>query len=204
MMETMRSLLGGLTGDATLPMRLGGLGLRSASRMSHSAYWASWADSLQMIAQRLPTVAVVANLADDQEGIGCLAELEEATRRLDHEGFGSRPERRCSPLKLASGSTAGSNTHLPLPNIITGRAWFLVSCLPRTRHICAPTQDQALVPSCWAARPVVTSRYNPRRFGYWLWRDCAFRSTSQTPCANAVRQWTIWVVIGERAPIQVV
>ena len=38
-----------------------------------------------MIAQRLPTVAaqVVANLANDQE---------EATRRLDHEGFVSRPE----------------------------------------------------------------------------------------------------------------
>ena len=104
MIETMCSLLGGLTGDeeqkqmaqriATLPMRLGGLGLRSAVRMSHSAYWASWADSLQMIVQRLPTVAaqVVANLANDQEAIGCLTELEEATSRLDHEGFVSRPE----------------------------------------------------------------------------------------------------------------
>ena len=104
MMETMCSLLGGLTGDeeqkqmaqkiATLPMRLGGLGLRSAVRMSHSACWASWADSLQMIAQRLPIVAaqVVANLANDQEAISCLTELEEATRRLDHEGFVSRPE----------------------------------------------------------------------------------------------------------------
>ena len=46
-----------------------------------------------MIAQRLPTVAaqVLANLADDQEAVGCLAELEEATHRLDHEGFVSRP-----------------------------------------------------------------------------------------------------------------
>ena len=101
MLETMRLLLGGLSGEtqkhvaqriATLPMRLGGLGFLSASRMSHAAYWASWADSLQMIAQRLPTVAakVLANLADDQE-VGCLAELEDATRRLDHEGFVSRP-----------------------------------------------------------------------------------------------------------------
>ena len=95
MIETMRLLLGGLTGNeaqkhmaqsiATLPMRLGGLGLRSASRMSLAEYWASWADSLQMIAHRLPTV-------DDQEAVGCLAELEEATRRLGHEGFVSRPE----------------------------------------------------------------------------------------------------------------
>ena len=99
MLETMRVLLGGLTGDEAqkdVAQRIAtrfGLGLRSASRMSHAAYWASWADSLQMIAQRLPTVAaqVLANLADDQEAVGCLAELEEATRRLDHEGFVSRP-----------------------------------------------------------------------------------------------------------------
>ena len=46
-----------------------------------------------MIAQRLPTVAakVLANLADNQEAVGSLGELEEATRRLDHEGFVSRP-----------------------------------------------------------------------------------------------------------------
>ena len=33
---------------ATLPLALGGLGLRSAVRTSVSAYWASWADSLAM------------------------------------------------------------------------------------------------------------------------------------------------------------
>ena len=84
-METMRDLLGGLTRNdlrfeaqriATLPMRLGGLGLRSASRMCHSAYWASWADSLQMISQRLPVVAtqVLAHLMIDQRVAGCLGE----------------------------------------------------------------------------------------------------------------------------------
>ena len=102
-METMRDLLGGFTGNeqqrfeaqriAILPMRLGGLGLRSASRMRHSAYWASWADSLQMISQRLPVVAtrVLAHLMIDQRAAGCLGELQEATDKLDHEGFVSRP-----------------------------------------------------------------------------------------------------------------
>ena len=75
-------------------MRLGGLGIRSASRMRHSAYWASWADSLQMISQSLPVVAtqVLAHLTMDQRATGCLGELQEATDRLDHEGFVSKPE----------------------------------------------------------------------------------------------------------------
>ena len=34
---------------ASLPLSLGGLGLRSASLLSRAAYWASWADSLQMV-----------------------------------------------------------------------------------------------------------------------------------------------------------
>ena len=38
-------------------MSMGGCGLRSASRTSSSAYWASWADSLRMIHQRHPAVA---------------------------------------------------------------------------------------------------------------------------------------------------
>ena len=43
--------------SATLPLALGGLGLRSAVRTSHSAYWASWADCVPMIARRHPVVA---------------------------------------------------------------------------------------------------------------------------------------------------
>ena len=42
---------------ATLPLALGGLGLRSAVHTSVSAYWASWADSFAMIHQRHPEVA---------------------------------------------------------------------------------------------------------------------------------------------------
>ena len=42
---------------SSLQLAMGGLGLRSASRTSESAYWASWADSLPMISERHPTVA---------------------------------------------------------------------------------------------------------------------------------------------------
>ena len=154
-------------------MRLGGLGLRSASRMSHAAYWASWADSLQMIAQRLPTVAakVLANLADDQEAVGCLRQLAGwTTKGLKADQGGQTSEtandlHKCRLPNLASGSTAGNTTHLPLPNTITGRAWCLLGRLPRTRLICAPTQDQAPVPSCSVALLVASSRYKRRRSG---------------------------------------
>ena len=42
---------------AKLPMRMGGLGLRWAERWADVAYWASWADALEMINQRVPAVA---------------------------------------------------------------------------------------------------------------------------------------------------
>ena len=37
---------------ASLPMRMGGLGLRSAVRGADAAYWASWADAMQMIGKK--------------------------------------------------------------------------------------------------------------------------------------------------------
>ena len=51
---------------ATLPLALGGLGLRSATLTSLPAFWASWADCLRMIHKRHPTVAE--NQARELEG----------------------------------------------------------------------------------------------------------------------------------------
>ena len=36
---------------ATMPMQMGGLGVRSAVRCAPAAFWASWADAIQMIPQ---------------------------------------------------------------------------------------------------------------------------------------------------------
>ena len=76
---------------ATLPMRLGGLGLRSASRMAPAAFWASWADALPMLSARLPelTDRVVEGLSTQPRG--CLAQIHEATMVLDRSGFVGRP-----------------------------------------------------------------------------------------------------------------
>ena len=62
---------------ASLPMRMGGLGLRRALRMAPAAYWASWVDALHVIHQRLPVVAdrVVHKLSGREDAAGCLSEL---------------------------------------------------------------------------------------------------------------------------------
>ena len=90
-------LMGGLTGTdhektmahrlARLPMRLGGLGLRRASRMALAAFWS------QMIHQRLPEVAhtFVESLDGPREVGGCLGELRAVTTALDQQGFTGRP-----------------------------------------------------------------------------------------------------------------
>ena len=77
---------------ASLPMRMGGLGLRRATLMAPAAYWASWADALQMVDQRLPEVANrVVNRLADKEPAGCLGELRGAASQLDRHGFIGRP-----------------------------------------------------------------------------------------------------------------
>ena len=92
-------------------MRLGGLGLRSAERMSQAAFWASWADALHMLDQRLPRVTeqIVTALTEGVPGEGCLAELAAAASSLDRDGFVSRP----SWVELRSGVRPMSYTAEP-------------------------------------------------------------------------------------------
>ena len=47
----------------SLPLALGGLGLRSAVRSQTAAYWASWADSLPRIRERHPRIADLVGVA---------------------------------------------------------------------------------------------------------------------------------------------
>ena len=95
--------LGGLPGEsqakedvyrlATLTMRMGGLGLRSATRMAPAAYWASWADALHMVQERLPALAqtTAIQLEQAEEPAACLGELRAAATCLDRHGFVRRP-----------------------------------------------------------------------------------------------------------------
>ena len=67
---------------ASMPLCLGGMGLRDASRVATSAYWASWADSMPMIFQRHPDVATA--FVQELEGApeGALGALARATTSL--------------------------------------------------------------------------------------------------------------------------
>ena len=145
----MGAVLGGFPGTerqhqvakmlATLPMRLGGLSLRSAQRMAHAAYWASWAaDALPMISKRLPAVAISIVTALENQDAG---ELSEAAHRLDREGFVSRPDWRAlsrgARTPVVSNSPASVNTmRLPVPNTCFWRPWCQLHV---TKRICGPT-----------------------------------------------------------------
>ena len=76
----------------SLPMRLGGLGLRSAERMRPAAFWASWADALPMLSNRLPTLTdqVENELETGVGGTPCMLELSATTHTLDRSGFVDR------------------------------------------------------------------------------------------------------------------
>ena len=66
--------------STTLPLVLGGLGLRSASRTRMAGFWASWADCLPMINARHPEVAarIIAQLEGDPSGQSVQSAAESA------------------------------------------------------------------------------------------------------------------------------
>ena len=88
---------------ASLPLAFGGLGMRSAVRTSTAAYWASWGDSLEMIAQRHPSVVDV--VMRELNGLSISPHLSlasEAALDLARPPRGSQCQRGTS-LSLAGG-----------------------------------------------------------------------------------------------------
>ena len=60
-----------LVGDASwfvasLPIRLGGLGIRSCTRLAAAIHWAAWADSFENLHKRFPTLAAKITRALDE------------------------------------------------------------------------------------------------------------------------------------------
>ena len=102
MQRALEALLGRIQGSSaqvemaqhttTLPMRMGGLGLRSATRMAPGANWASWADVLHMLQERLPQlIRQVVHHISHPNALGYPGELQESASRLDLDSFVSRP-----------------------------------------------------------------------------------------------------------------
>ena len=77
---------------AHLPLRLGGLGLRSAVRVAPAAYWASWADCLAMVRARHPGLAnLIVQALEGDTREPCLRELQQARAQVVMEGCTSCP-----------------------------------------------------------------------------------------------------------------
>ena len=84
----------GLAKDvATLPGRLGGLGLRSAIRSGPAAYWASWVNALPVFASKLPRFCnqVLRALVAGNSDVLCLRELELCAAELVQAGTTELP-----------------------------------------------------------------------------------------------------------------
>ena len=81
--------------QARLPLHMGGCGLRSSTRTSAAAYWASVADSLPVLSSRCPefTARVVADLESNQaEDAGTLVGGARAALEFLHSsGFSGEP-----------------------------------------------------------------------------------------------------------------
>ena len=76
---------------ARLPLQLGGLGLRPALAASGAAYWASWADTLPILRDRVPRLVSAAR-SDVTAGaagpvVRAVAELMHAAVRLRDAGY---------------------------------------------------------------------------------------------------------------------
>ena len=78
---------------ASLPLRLGGAGLRSADRTREAAYWASWADTLPMMAARCPNLCETfcQELESESSRAESLRQAAAARRSLVRKGYDECP-----------------------------------------------------------------------------------------------------------------
>ena len=131
--------------------------------------WASRADALPMISERLPVVATsIVTALENQDGRGCLDELSEAARRVGPRRirFQTRlagTERRCTPTPLwqtqsqARGNTVGSTMRLPVPNTSFGRPWCCELHVPPAKRICGLTLSLVRAPRSQSSSCSLTS-----------------------------------------------
>lgn len=137
---------------AELPMRMGGLGIRSSERSRHAAYWASWADALEMIRARNPSIAteiLQALQAEDPPAHGCLHEARHCAEILSREGFDACP----SWPDLADGlrpppvpDQVGADERTP--------GWQFIAASTRERH----ARRAILLSRCRSVRAMLRSQ----------------------------------------------
>ena len=73
--------------SASLPLSLGGVGLGSACRIREAANWASWADCLEMVKNRHPSIATAMIEGITQRPEGCMGTVARTTEALEKVGM---------------------------------------------------------------------------------------------------------------------
>ena len=140
---------------AFLPARLGGLGLFSASRVADAAYYAGWADSLPVIAQRDPALAA-----------RCVDELilGEASSGATFRAGAAAAQRLGWAAWLARPGPPFSNPPLHLP--ICPTPWLAACCFARTSHILPRAHPASFFGRPRASSPPLAGRAACRRLAY--------------------------------------
>ena len=140
---------------AQLPARMGGLGVRSTARTAPAAYWASWADALEMIKARNPdlTERILQRLeGGTSPADGCLHELSSCVELLRADGFDAMPGWQ----ELAAGARPPP---LPQPQDPTDR-------LPGWQYFASSAREKiertrVLLSMCRSARALLRSQSGP-------------------------------------------
>ena len=99
---------------ATLPIRMGGLGMKSAEKMAPAAYWA-WADAMPMLEQRPPQIMADVSNCRDCDGV---------FRRVANECGTSGPRRVCGKARLVR-----LEEKCPTPRSTICRTWRVATWL---------------------------------------------------------------------------
>ena len=156
---------------STLPMRMAGLGLRSAERCAPAAVWASWGDALTMIAKRNPEVAseVAQKLSQEELLKGaCLSSTQLPAHWTGKAFIGGQAGLICTTARnhqsaafgtRASGHTAGSVGLLPSETLVSGSCPCLLAVVPLVRPISGPTQDTTQDVRCLTLQPCPSSQF---------------------------------------------
>eukprot|EP00973_Karenia_brevis_P070868 9850613-Karenia_brevis.AAC.1 len=78
---------------SSMPMALGGGGLRSAARAAPAAYWASWSDAIPVLQHKAPRLAsmIVHALENNTQAASCLRETQHCRELLMSHGFRACP-----------------------------------------------------------------------------------------------------------------
>jgi len=146
---------------ATLPPRLGGLGLKSAERTSTAAYWAGWVDALGVLKDKRPGLArqLLEELDKPTEAQPpCLREASTARSLLIARGYRAPPTWR----EAANGTVAPQPQNAEAGEFPHGWQFHAGSALERDYR------NRVVLPSATPQRQALLRSQSGHAAGKWL------------------------------------